>query len=141
MNLPLLIGEIVALVAIVSLYQRWLRTGMRARVVTTRLSAGEVEEQFADAVAIWGWSLAKPENPQGNPELVARQGRLSGWLGRQEITCTIENENGRRLVRVTATRVKRSIGGFTQAHTVRIRMNRFLRAIAREDASATVGTP
>lgn len=123
-------GFIVAYVK----YQSWLKEGIRPRRLRTSLSPQQVKVIFDQTVAGRGWKAAA----QGNV-LVARQGIIGGGLIRQEISAKVEPTDEVTHVTIAATKVtKKVLGGYNQAHTVRMRMNRFVTAVGTQDRGAKV---
>lgn len=126
-----LIGGIIA---VVIGYQWMLRHGMRTRTVATTLDDESLRQIFVRHVAGSTWKIVADGEP-----MVAQSPILAGI--RQQIAMQLGDDPahpGRTVARVMVIRHSTKVfGGPTKAHTLRIRMNSFMRAVRKADPSAT----
>jgi hypothetical protein len=115
-------------------YQSWLRQGLKARRVLTMLPEDRVRLLFQDRVARLGWTIIDDDNP-----LVAQSPILAGR--RQQIALMIHRRpEGHLALQVAPSRVwyKGLARVPYKAHTLRMRINSFVAAVATEDPVARV---
>lgn len=135
-------GVVIAIVVVVGLvwanaaYNHHLRQGFRPRVVITTLEDQQLGELFERHVAHAGWHLESPAWP-----LVAQSPLLTGI--RQQIQLSIGTDArhpGAKAVQIQVSRFarKRFSGSPTKAHTLRIRIEAFLKAVQAADPQAVV---
>jgi hypothetical protein len=118
-------GLIWAVVA----YGNWLRRGVAARTIRTTLDPEHVRDLFASSVCTGGWRVVDDGNP------VVAQSSLATGARQQlsmEVTATADGAYEasiwpNRLMVRTLSRVP------TKAHTLRMRMNRFVQAVSAAD--------
>ena len=124
---------IVAIIVVAIGYQSMLRKGMRTRIVATSLSDDEIRRLFIKHVVGSTWKLVADGEP-----MIAQSSLVSGI--RQQIALSLGDDSnypGRTIAKVEVIRyVRKVLGGPTKAHTLRIRMNAFMNAVARADRSA-----
>jgi hypothetical protein len=113
-------------------YDKWKRSGFRAREVTTTLSVDDLTAAFEQKVCGMGWKVVD----RGDP-LIAQSSLAAGI--RQQIALHVEDQGSQRLARIWVPRYSQKVfGGTTKAHTLRMRMSSFLNEVQRRDAAATV---
>jgi hypothetical protein len=123
---------LAALVAAYLAYNSYTLRGFRSRQITTGLQTEQLRGLFESTVAGKGWSIVD----QGNP-IIAQSALLAGL--RQQIALQIDENSGHTVARIAVLRYSRKVfGGATKAHTLRWRMNSFIAAVQRLDASASV---
>jgi hypothetical protein len=123
---------LAALIAAYLAYNSYKRRGFRSRQITTGLQAEQLRGLFESTVAGKGWSIVDPGNP-----MIAQSGLLAGI--RQQIALQIDENSGHTVARIAVLRYSRKVfGGTTKAHTLRWRMNSFIAAVQRLDASASI---
>jgi hypothetical protein len=133
MNTVVGIVLLVVVIGVVRWYQAWLSDGIRPRTIYTSLSPTEVTNLFVGNVATHGWQVVE----QGNP-VVAQSSLLTGL--RQQIGLHFEQaEDGRTVAEVKPYRyVHKLFGNPTKAHTLRWRINAFVRGVQYVDPGAVV---
>jgi hypothetical protein len=126
---------LVALFGGVAWYQSWLSHGIRTRVLHSHLSEDHLRELFASKVASHGWHVEEPGNP-----LVAQSSLLAGI--RQQVGLRfLPDGEAPTVVEVKPYRVVKKTFGFgapTKAHTIRLRINAFIKAAQAADPQLIV---
>ena len=113
-------------------YLSFLRNGVKPQTVTTDLGVDDLRGIFVDRVCHSGWRIIDDGNP-----MVAQSSLATGT--RQQIGLTLRRDDAGG---VTATieplrlRVKVWTRVPTKGHTLRIRMNSFVRAVTSADPVA-----
>lgn len=132
------IAILVGLIVVAGVYQGWLRRSVRPRSLQTTLPVDEVKRLFESKVARMGWKIIDDDNP-----MVAQSGLLGGR--RQEISMQVTPVDGGLKIQVWVSRMWTK--GWAKvpykAHTIRMRMNAFERAVAtqvRADGAASTST-
>lgn len=105
-------------------YARFLRNGLRARTVVTSLPIEQIRALFSQKVAGMGWKVVDDDNP-----MVAQSPLLSGRRQQIELSMTRE-PNGIRCVIRPSRYWKKIFGLPYKAHTLRMRLNAFERAVS-----------
>lgn len=110
-----------------------LRKGIKARQFTTSLTVHEVREIFVEKVARAGWKVVDDGNP-----MVAQSNLATGR--RQQINLsTSVNTDGTLTADIRPARIIVKWGFIpTKGHTLRTRMNSFVKAVTAHDTSAVV---
>lgn len=128
-GLALLGGILVA----VFIYQAWLFKAVKPRRIVTSAQPDALREMFAQKVATLGWSIIS----EGEP-MVAQSPLITGI--RQQIALEIidSDENGTVAALTVPRYVERMFGAPTKAHTIRMRINSFGRAIRTADPAAVI---
>lgn len=125
------IAILVGIIIVVISYQSWLRQGVRARDLSTQMTVAQVKAAFGAKVAGMGWKVIDDDNP-----MVAQSGLLGGR--RQEISMRLTPVDGGLAIHIWPSRLWTK--GLAQvpykAHTIRMRMNAFERAV-----SSPIGQP
>lgn len=125
------IAILVAVIGAYIAYGQWLTHGIKPRVFTTRVPKEQLRDLFISRVAGSTWKIVDDGNP-----MVAQSPLISGI--RQQISMElIEGPDGSCTVRVGPTRWVESRGVPTKAHTIRIRLNSFVKAVQSVDSSVT----
>ncbi len=129
------IGILVAIIAVSIAYQEWLRRGVRPRDMRSNLTVDQVKAAFTAKVAGMGWKIIDDDNP-----MVAQSGLLAGR--RQEISMRITPVEGGLAIHVWVSRLwtKGLARVPYKAHTIRMRMNAFERAVGGP-ISMSAGAP
>lgn len=128
------IAVIGGLIALGIAYQVALRRGMRPRLLATSLDDPTLRALFTRHVAGSTWKIVADGDP-----MVAQSPLIAGI--RQQIAMELGEDGrypGSTAVRVTVKRYARKTlrGTPTKAHTLRIRMNAFVRAVQHADPTA-----
>jgi hypothetical protein len=130
-GIPIVVALIVGAIA----YQSWIRKGVRPRSLQTQRSESEVREIFARKVAGLGWSVVDDDNP-----MVAQSPLLAGR--RQQIALRIDHSPDHLELKIYVARMwtKGLIARVPyKAHTLRMRMNAFERAVGAGGSSGPIG--
>lgn len=124
---------LAGVLALVFVYQAWLFKAVKPRNVATTASPEQLQELFRQKVATLGWSIVSDDDP-----LVAQSPLITGI--RQQIALEIiEANDGQTLAVVTVPRyVERVFGAPTKAHTIRMRISSFGRALRSIDSTAVI---
>ena len=125
METVLLIGALAIATVAAIFYAQWLENSVRARVFTTNLTNAQVRHIFTDKVATKGWKVTEDGNP-----IIAQSSLATGK--RQQIGLTTTPHNGQTMVRIAPVRLivrGRFIKIPSKAHTLRLRMDSFTKAI------------
>lgn len=124
---------LVGVMAVAYIYQSWLFKAVKPRKVVTTASPEQLQELFREKVATLGWSIVSDGGP-----LVAQSPLITGI--RQQIALEIvEAIDGQTFAAVTVPRyVRRVFGAPTKAHTIRMRISSFGRALRLLDSSAVI---
>jgi hypothetical protein len=132
------VGAVVGIVILVAViggyiaYGNWLTNGIKPRVFTTRVSADQLRRTFVDKVARAGWKVVDDGNP-----MVAQSSLATGI--RQQIALELgTGRDGAMRVRVGPNRWVTSWGVPRKAHTIRMRMDSFVKAVQQSDGSIAV---
>ena len=86
---------VAGLFGLVTLYSKFLLSGMATRVVTTGLPIEQIRNVFVQKVAGSTWKIVDDGNP-----MIAQSPLLTGI--RQQIGLEVEQNGGRNMARVTA---------------------------------------
>jgi hypothetical protein len=105
-------------------YAHFLRNGLRARTVVTSLPIEQIRALFSQKVAGLGWKVVDDDNP-----MVAQSPLLAGRRQQIELSMTRE-ANGIRCVIRPSRYWKKIFGLPYKAHTLRMRLNAFERAVS-----------
>lgn len=125
MILVVLIGAHIA-------YASWLTNGIKPRAFTTSVSADHLRRTFVDKVARAGWKVVDDSNP-----MVAQSSLATGI--RQQIALELGTAgDGATRVRIGPNRWATKWGVPKKGHTIRLRMDSFVKAIQQRDASIAV---
>lgn len=117
-------------------YHSWLQKGLRERVMTTRLPPETVKGIFTAKVAGLGWSVVD----QGNP-MVAQSPLLAGRRQQISLSMTRQGDVLRCSIRPTRVWVKGLARTPYKAHTLRLRLNAFERAVEAAGAGLSSRGP
>jgi len=116
---------LVGLFGVAWAYDRWLKRGVAPKEFATRRNRDEIRQQFTSKVAGHGWQIVDDDNP-----MVALSPVLAGR--RQRISMAIAEQDGTTHVRIWVSRrwTEDPARVPYKAHTLRVRMNAFERAVA-----------
>lgn len=115
---------VAGLFGLVTLYSKFLLSGMATRVVTTGLP---IEQKVAGST----WKIVDDGNP-----MIAQSPLLTGI--RQQIGLEVEQNGGRNMARVTVLRWTEKYGIPNKAYTLRMRLGAFVNEVQRLDPGAQV---
>ena len=132
MGIAIVILIIVAIGLVRWGYGAVLKQGIRNRHGTTALTPDQVRQLFDAKVATLGWSIVDDDNPR-----VAQSPLISGM--RQQIGLRVDPIDQGSAFEIVALRyVERLWGTPAKAHTMRMRMNSFVRAVRAADPRARI---
>lgn len=119
---------LITVLAIWLVYTTWLKYGVRPRLFHTTLPADQVRAAFIDKVARTGWRVVDDGNP-----LVAQSPLVTGV--RQQIALHIHAVRGALVVDARPLRMQMKVISQTptKGHTLRVRMNSFVKEVRRLD--------
>lgn len=139
---------IMALLVGVVWYVRFVKRGIQMRYAVTRLKGPEIRKAFENAVTGVAWKIIEEDETH----IIARGGRSNWWIvlpiigyligGKQSITCVWkeganEEDTTELSVGITEHWEGRWFSSMPiKGHTLRVRMNRFQRAVSDLDPSA-----
>ena len=101
---------VAGLFGLVTLYSKFLLSGMATRVVTTGLPIEQIRNVFVQKVAGSTWKIVDDGNP-----MIAQSPLLTGI--RQQIGLEVEQNGGRNMARVTVLRWTEKYGIPNKAYT------------------------
>lgn len=122
---------IAGLYGLVTLYSKFLLSGMATRVVATGLPIEQIRNVFVQKVAGSTWKIVDDGNP-----MIAQSPLLTGI--RQQIGLEVEQNGGRNMARVTVLRWTEKYGIPNKAYTLRTRLGAFVNEVQRLDPGAQV---
>ena len=122
---------IAGLYGLVTLYSKFLLSGMATRVVATGLPIEQIRNVFVQKVAGSTWKIVDDGNP-----MIAQSPLLTGI--RQQIGLEVEQNGGRNMARVSVLRWTEKYGSPTKAYTLRMRLGAFVNEVQRLDPGAQV---
>lgn len=120
-------------VAIRIAYGNFLRNGMATQIVVTTLPVDRVREVFVQKVAGSTWKITDDGNP-----MIAQSPLVTGI--RQQIALETSQDGGKCRATVEVIRWSEKSGNPSKAHTLRMRLNAFVKEIQLLDPSAQVTT-
>ena len=126
---------LVALIAIVWGYARMLKRGMAARVFKTTLSRERLRTLFQEKVARAGWKIVNDDHL-----IVAQAGFVLG--AEQQIGLIMDDEDHDDDMTYAIVFPQSWIEGHImprRSHTLRLRLNSFVKAVQAEDPGVIVG--
>ncbi len=110
-------------------YTSWLQAGVQPRTMTSQLTPDELRDLFLGTVCTSGWKVVDDGNP-----MVAQSSLVTGM--RQQLALQVTpSEDGTYEARIFPVRlVVKTLSRIpTKAHTLRMRMNRFVAAVRSAD--------
>lgn len=122
---------VAGLFGLVTLYSKFLLSGMATRVVTTGLPIEQIRNVFVQKVAGSTWKIVDDGTP-----MIAQSPLLTGI--RQQIGLEVEQNGGRNMARVTVLRWTEKYGIPNKAYTLRMRLGAFVNEVQRLDPGARV---
>ena len=122
---------IAGLYGLVTLYSKFLLSGMATRVVATGLPIEQIRNVFVQKVAGSTWKIVDDGNP-----MIAQSPLLTGI--RQQIGLEVEQNGGRNMARVTVLRWTEKYGIPNKSYTLRMRLGAFVNEVQRLDPGAQV---
>ena len=122
---------IAGLYGLVTLYSKFLLSGMATRVVATGLPIEQIRNVFVQKVAGSTWKIVDDGNP-----MIAQSPLLTGI--RQQIGLEVEQNGGRNRARVSVLRWTEKYGIPNKAYTLRRRLGAFVNEVQRLDPGAQV---
>lgn len=106
---------VAGLFGLVTLYSKFLLSGMATRVVTTGLPIEQIRNVFVQKVAGSTWKIVDDGNP-----MIAQSPLLAGI--RQQIGLEVGQNGGRNMARVMVLRWTEKYGIPNKAYTLRMRL-------------------
>lgn len=106
---------VAGLFGLVTLYSKFLLSGMATRVVTTGLPIEQIRNVFVQKVAGSTWKIVDDGNP-----MIAQSPLLAGI--RQQIELEVGQNGGRNMARVMVLRWTEKYGIPNKAYTLRMRL-------------------
>lgn len=126
MGTVLAIGALVGFGAVYFAYATWLTNGIKPRVFKTRVPKTQLRDQFSEKVARAGWKIVDDGNP-----LIAQSSLITGI--RQQIALELSEDGPVTTVRVGPQRWVTKWGVPVKAHTIRLRLDSFVKAVREMD--------
>lgn len=128
-------GLIIVAIGAYFAYITWLKNSIKNRSFTTTATPDQVRAIFAEKVAKTGWKVVDDGNP------MVAQSSLAAGIRQQLRLVTNTDATGQTAVQVGPSRIVTK-GWFlrvpAKAHTLRIRMNSFVKAVSALDPAIEV---
>lgn len=128
-------GLIILAIGAYFFYVDWLKKSVLNRNFTTNASPDQVRALFNEKVAKTGWKIVDDGNP------MVAQSSLAAGIRQQLRLITTTDANGQTVVQVGPSRIVTK-GWFlkvpSKAHTLRMRMDSFVKAVTALDPSIDV---
>lgn len=120
------IGPFIGFIAAYLYYGNWLTNAIKPRQFETRLTPDVLRDLFSQKVAGMGWKIVDDGNP-----MVAQSPLATGI--RQQISLRLEKDGDVLSVSVGPERWVTKFGTPKKGHTIRMRLNGFVNAVAAQD--------